>query len=77
MRWAGHMHGGEKRFRVRVERFAIEIVCVSQLYQFAHVHHRHAVADVLYYAKIVGDEQVGQVQFALEEFEQVEDLRLH
>ncbi len=40
------------------------------------VHHRHAVADVLHHAHVVGDEQVGQAQVALQLLQEVEDLCL-
>ena len=42
----------------------------------AQVHHRDPVADVLDDAHVVGDEQVGQAELALELLEQVEHLRL-
>ena len=41
------------------------------------VHHGHMVGDVLDDADVVGDEEVGQAELALQLFEQVEDLRLH
>ena len=39
--------------------------------------HRHAVGDVLDDADVVGDEEVGQSEFALQGLEPVQDLRLH
>ena len=42
----------------------------------AEVHDRDPVADVLDDAHVVGDEQVGQAELALEVLQQVEDLRL-
>jgi len=41
------------------------------------LHHGHAVGDVLDDADVVGDEQVGQAELALQLFEQIQDLRLH
>ena len=49
---------------------------VGQLGDPAQVHHRDPVADVLDDAHVVGDEQVGQPELALELLEQVEDLGL-
>ena len=42
----------------------------------AQVHDRHPVADVLDHAHVVGDEQVGQAQPALQVAQQVQDLGL-
>ena len=42
----------------------------------AQVHHRGPVADVADDAQVVGDEQVGQPEVALEPLEQVDDLGL-
>ena len=44
--------------------------------QLADVHHRHAVADVLDHAQVVGHEQVGQPELLLQILEQVQDLGL-
>ena len=49
---------------------------VGQLGDPAEVHDRDPVADVLDDAHVVGDEDIGQAQLALELLEQVEDLRL-
>ena len=42
----------------------------------AEVHHRDPVADVADDRQVVGDEQVGQPELALEPLEQVDDLGL-
>ena len=39
-------------------------------------NHGHAVADVLHHGQIVRDEEVREVELALEPLEQVQDLRL-
>ncbi len=36
------------------------------LYEFADVHNRHPVGDVLDHTQVVGDEQVGQIKFLLQ-----------
>ena len=51
-------------------------LALGQLDDRAEVHHRDAVADVADHAEVVGDEQVGQAELALQVREQVEDLRL-
>ena len=43
----------------------------------AEVHHHHAVGDVADDVEVVGDEDVGEAELALQVLEQVEDLRLH
>ena len=40
------------------------------------IHHRDARADVLDHRQIVRDEQVGEAEFLLQVFQQVDDLRL-
>ena len=49
---------------------------LANLHDAAEVHDRHAVADVLHHAQVVGDEQVGKVHLFLELGQQVDDLRL-
>ena len=49
---------------------------VGELRDAAEVHDRDPVADVLDDAHVVGDEEVGQPELALELLEQVQDLRL-
>ena len=61
---------------VRMLLLAEQVAAVGQLGDPAEVHDRHAVADVLDDAHVVGDEHVGQAELALELLEQVEDLRL-
>ena len=53
-----------------------QVAPVGQLGDPAEVHHRDPVADVLDDAHVVGDEQVGQAELALELLEQVQDLGL-
>ena len=48
----------------------------GDLDQLAEIHHRHAVADVLHHGEVVGDEQVGEAELALQVLQQVDDLRL-
>ena len=55
---------------------AEQLAPVGQLGDPAEVHDRDPVADVLDDAHVVGDEDVGQAELALELLEQVQDLRL-
>ncbi len=43
----------------------------------AQIHHGHAVGDVAYHRKIVGDEDQGQIEFLLQISHEVENLRLN
>src|SRR6266545_2597231 len=47
----------------------------GHLDELAEVHHRDPVADVPHDRQVVGDEQVGEVEFPLEVDQQVDDLR--
>ncbi len=73
----GQRHGGEERLGVRVHRALVQLVGVGHLDQLADVHHRDPVTDVLDHAEVVGDEEVGQVELALQVLQQVDDLRAH
>ena len=55
---------------------AIDLARLGHLDERAEVHDRDPVADVLDHAHVVGDEQVGQAELALEAAQQVEDLGL-
>ncbi len=59
-----------------MERPRVEIALERDLDQLAEIHHRHAVADVLYHGEVVSDEQVGEAEAALQVLQQVDDLRL-
>lgn len=71
-----HWNGGKKGPRVRVLRIRVEPVTRGELRDFAQIHHGDAVRDVLDDLQIVGDEEIGQLEFFLQIFEQVQDLRL-
>ena len=69
-------NGREQRLRIRVQRLAIEIFTGSQFNHFPQVHHGDTVRDVFHHAQVVGDEQVGQPEFPLQVFQDIENLRL-
>ena len=49
---------------------------VSQLDQFAQVHHGHAIRNMPDRSQVMRDKQVSQILFALEFRQQIHDLRL-
>ena len=75
--WIRHRDGGEKRLGVRHERRGVKIVRRRELHDFAQVHHRDAIRDVLHHGQVVRDEHVGEVVVALEIFEEIDHLCLH
>jgi len=60
-----------------VLRVQIGLSAVCNLHDLAEIHHHHAVADVANDRKVVGDEQVRELQLALQVLEQVDDLSLN
>ena len=68
---------GEQCFGIRMEGIFVERIPVSQLDDLAQVHHGDAVGNVTYNREIVGNEEIGQTEFVLKIFQQVDDLRLN
>src|SRR5688572_14164761 len=54
-----------------------DLLRLADLDDAPEVHDRDAIADVLYHAEIVRDEQVCQAELLLKVLEQIEDLCLH
>ena len=50
--------------------------CRRSLDDLAEIHDRDAVGDVLHHREVVGDEDVGEAEAALQVLQQVDDLRL-
>ena len=69
--------GGEQRLSIGVLRVAVERIPIGDLHDPAQVHHRNPVADVLDHRQVVGDEEQRQVEFPLQFFQEIEDLRLY
>jgi hypothetical protein len=44
--------------------------------RMAQIHHHHVICDMFHDRQIVGDEQIGQLEFFLQVIQQVQDLRL-
>jgi hypothetical protein len=66
----------QQRLRIGMQRPRVEVALGGDLDQLAEIHHRHAVADVLHHGEVVGDEQIGEAEAALQVLQQVDDLRL-
>src|SRR6266496_1346092 len=58
-----------------MNRSLVELLGRRDLDDLAQVHDRDPVGDVAHHAEIVGDEDVGEVQFLLQVVQQVDDLR--
>ena len=54
----------------------IELSVRGQLNKFTQIHDRNPVGHVLYYAEIVGDDQIGKPVLLLQRFEKVDHLGL-
>src|SRR5713226_9284925 len=67
----------KQRTRVRVARTPVELLAGRNLHDLAEVHDRDAVGDVFHDREVVRDEEVGEVELALQPLEQVDDLRLN
>src|SRR5581483_1991656 len=67
----------QQRPRVRVLRLDVQVVARADLDRAAEVHDHHAIRDVPHDVQVVGDEDVGEAELALQVLQQVEDLRLH
>src|SRR5260370_11569202 len=59
-----------------MSRPPVQLTTGSELDDLAQVHDRDAIRDVLHDRKVMGDEQVRQVELRLQPLEQVDDLRL-
>src|SRR5690348_826782 len=55
---------------------SIDFVTVRNFDDFAEIHNRNTLADVLDHSQIVRDEEIGQMQLLLQILEQVDYLRL-
>ena len=72
----GNRDRREQRDRVRVERVVVEVVGGRELHDLAEVHDRDPVGDVPDDRQVVRDEEVGELEVALQLLHQVDDLRL-
>ena len=70
-------HRGEQRPCVGMQRVLVQLVAVCDLSYLAQVHHHYAVADVAHHRKVVGHEEVGQVELRLKLLQEVYKLSLN
>ena len=71
-----HRDRGHQGGRVWMFLLAEQFPTIGELRDAAEIHHGDAVADVLHDAHVVGHEDVGQAEFALEGLQEVEHLGL-
>jgi hypothetical protein len=71
-RWGG----GQQGLGIGVQGASIEFVTMGELHDFTQIHDGHPIADVLYYAQVVGYEQVSQIELCLQVLKKVNDLCL-
>src|SRR5579884_4129956 len=76
-RRVGDRYGREQGAAVRMLRLGVELLLRARLDRLAEVHDHDAVGDVPDDVQVVRDEDVREVEIALEVLEQVQDLRLH
>ena len=76
-RGIGDRHSGEQRLGVWVQRVGVQIAARGDLDDASKIHHSNAVADVFHHRQIVRDEQIREIKFLLQIFEQINHLRLN
>lgn len=69
-------NGGEQRLGVRVPGVLEELLGGSLFYHLSQIHYAYMIRDMLYYRKIVGDEDIRHALFSLKILQQVEYLGL-
>ena len=73
----GDRHRREQGAAVRMLRRRVQLLLGAGLHRLAEIHDHDAVRDVPDDVQVVRDEDVREVEIALEVLEQVQDLRLH
>ena len=69
-------HGGQKRAGIGMGRALQHLGGLAELDDLAEIHDRDPVGDMTDDSDIMGDEEVGQMQPALQLAQQIQDLRL-
>eukprot|EP00825_Cyclidium_porcatum_P015894 TRINITY_DN19133_c0_g1_i1.p3 TRINITY_DN19133_c0_g1~~TRINITY_DN19133_c0_g1_i1.p3 ORF type:complete len:167 (-),score=13.20 TRINITY_DN19133_c0_g1_i1:37-537(-) len=72
-----HRNGRQQGLRIRMLRRAQHLFCPSPFDNTPQIHHSHVVGQIFDDCKVVGNEQIGDAQFALQLLQQIQDLRLH
>lgn len=68
---------GKESLSVRVERVVVKVFGGRDFGHRTEIHYRHPLADVFYHRQVMGDEDIGQAEFALQFFQQVYHLGLN
>ena len=72
----GHGNRRQQAAGIGVLRRLEDLLARADLDDLAHVHHRHAVADLFHHRHVMRDEEVGQPLVLLQAQQQIKDLRL-
>ena len=67
---------GDKRFRIRMKRSSIHLVCIRQLNYFAQIHYGNTVAYMPLHQKIMRNKNVCQSEHLLQFIEHIDNLSL-
>lgn len=70
-------NGGDQLARVVAAGALEHVLDGASIDLAAVVQHAHGVGNLPHHGQVMGDEQIGQAQFALQALEQRENLRLH
>lgn len=73
----GDRDGRHQRLGVGVLWVGKKLVAGCHFDDLAEVHHRHTVRDMLHDRQVVRHEEIGQPQFLLQVFQNIEHLRLN
>lgn len=60
-----------------MKRIAVQPVFIGQLHHFSQIHDADSVADMADNTQIMRNKQIGQVEFILQFFHQIDDLGLN
>ena len=72
----GKGYGRQQSFRIGMQRLPVQLMLFRRLYDFAQIHHGHAITDMAHDAQIMRYKQIAELKFRLQRFEQIYDLRL-
>ena len=68
---------GKQCLRIRMQRLFVKRSGICNFYNLSKVHNHNTVGHVLNNRKVMGDEKIGQIQFLLNLFHQVQYLGLN
>jgi hypothetical protein len=67
----------QQRTRIGMQRSREKLLLAGELDNASQIHDGYSMADVLDYAEVVADEEVGEFQVVLKVHHQIQDLGLH